>query len=182
MFIRPSQSSQVPDDHDARGGENPGDLQVIGPIEPERRRFGMLFNSGVLTYLRRLTVLRLVVAGILVSAMVACGGDSTQDGPGTPTEQLSPGPTVSLTPALPQENTGGQPGETPPKASGAQSQAHSSTSPGSETPSSTEPVDAGDAATSFPVPPDRDFFRLAEQLIPGIGRRRQSGAHPVDHA
>ena len=30
-------------------------------------------------------------------------------------------------------------------------------------------VETAEAAVSFPVPPERDFFRLAAELIPGAG-------------
>ena len=76
---------------------------------------------------------------------------------------------MSLTPAPSEGNAGGQSEGTSSTASGAQPHAAASPSPGSASTAASEQEDAGDAATSFPVPPERDFFRLTEQLIPGIG-------------
>ncbi len=138
-------------------------------VNPVAATLMSMLKTSALKNTQWLAALQLASAGVLLLAMVACGGDSSQDGPGTTADQLAPGTTVSLTPAPSEENAGGQSGEASAAASGTQSHAAASPSNGSATAAATESVDAGEAATSFPVPPERDFFRLAEQLIPGIG-------------
>lgn len=68
----------------------------------------------------------------------------------------------------PGRNSGADSGPLPTAADGAQSQ---STVPASPAPTATDAaaVNSGAAATSFPVPPERDYFQLAAQLIPGAG-------------
>ncbi len=138
-------------------------------INPVAATLMSMLKTSALKNTQWLAALRLAAAGVLLLAMVACGGDSEQDKPGTAADQLAPGTTVSLTPAPSKENAGGQSGEASAAASGVQPHAAASPSRGSASAAAGEQVDAGDSATSFPVPPERDFFRLAEQLIPGIG-------------
>ena len=115
----------------------------------------------------------LLVAGVVTLAVFgACGGDPA------PTAVVAPPPsaggvTVPATRPVPTDVAGssGEPTVEPVRqgvvpstgtvAAREQPAVRAATTPGNgEVPS---------AARAFPVPPDRDFFRLAKELIPGAG-------------
>ena len=105
----------------------------------------------------------------LAMILSACGGD-----PG-----ISPSPTDSGDPAPESEPTtvaagpSGStqlPATTRPQPTSASSQDSSSVSAraATETPEVEIEASESDAAEGFPTPPERDFYRLAKELIPGV--------------
>lgn len=109
----------------------------------------------------------LLFCAAVLLALGACGGEATT-GPAPTAALLSPSDTpveATPTPAPPatDDARAGQTAAVEP-ASPASSRVAGQT---------TEPTalagPAAEAATGFPVPPDRDFFRLVEELVPGTG-------------
>ena len=112
----------------------------------------------------------LLAAGAMLLALLAgCGGNGNP-GPSPVGERRAPihsppanraapadGPTAA-TPALPA----------PPKSSSE-----------SPIPTAPPPTVAPEPADSFPVPPERDLYRLARELIPGVGEVRQVEGTPA---
>ena len=111
-------------------------------------------------YLGLYAAVRLATAGILLSVLVACGGNTLQEGRAPSTEKFEPGPTPSSPVGPTEETAAATPAETP---------AAGPVFPSPRTGTDDTTLGADEAATSFPVPPERDFFKLAEQLIPGLG-------------
>ena len=117
-------------------------------------------KAHMLKNVRFLAALRLAVAGVLLSAMAACASDPApveRETAARPTEAAATSPVVT------DESAG-----TPATASATESPPHTAASPTSAVTTAAEGADSHAAATSFPVPPERDFFKLAEQLIPGL--------------
>lgn len=120
---------------------------------------------------RVLVVLYLVAAAILLTVIVGCGGESRTEESESGGDAVPSAATTEPGEASrnPDRNSGAGSGPFPTAAAGTQSQ---STVPASPTPTATtatEAVDSPAAATGFPVPPERDYFKLAAQLIPGLG-------------
>ena len=106
---------------------------------------------------------------MLLSAMVACWGGTAPERNTTADSLQSPVATSPgvTTPTAPVQDTG-----TPLPASSAGSQPPAVTDtplPSADRQMTAGEVGTAEAAVSFPVPPERDFFRLAAELIPGAG-------------
>ena len=114
----------------------------------------------MLKNIRFLAALRLAVAGVLLCAMAACASDPApveRETAARPTEA------AATSPVMTEERAG-----TPATAPATESPTPTAASPTSAATTAAEGADSHAAATSFPVPPERDFFKLAEQLIPGL--------------
>ena len=103
-------------------------------------------------------------AVILLSTAVACSGGPSPGGTEAVSNAETPASAVPATTAAHNVNVGTV---TPTAASRYQEPA---------TPAQT---DAREAATSFPVPPDRDYLRLASQLIPGAAAVERAEGSPA---
>ena len=129
-----------------------------------------MLNTLTNTNHRTLLALLAVVTAMMLSAIVACGGNSAQEQGGTAIPpQASPAAEAASTGPAAGQDAENPSGGTPTVAVGSQSRAGTATTGTTATRTAGVPEGAGEAATSFPVPPERDFFQLAEQLIPGAG-------------
>lgn len=119
---------------------------------------------------RALVAPYLVAVAILLTAIVGCGGESRPEEPESGREEVSSGATAEPGTAstTPNRDSGADSGPLPTAAAGAQSKSAVPSSPVPATTTATEAVDSP-AATSFQVPPERDYFQLAAQLVPGLG-------------
>ena len=112
----------------------------------------------------------LLSAGAMLLALLAgCGGNGNPE-PSPVGEQPAPTHSPSATRAAP---SAGPTDATPALPAPLKS---SSESP---IPTAPLPAEALDPADSFPVPPERDLYRLARELIPGVGEVRQVEGTPA---
>lgn len=109
----------------------------------------------------------LVVIAILLTAIVGCGGESEREDSNSPGKEVPSVVTAANgeAPTNPDRKSRPFPMET----AGPQSRSTVPASPVPATTTQAEAMDSPAGANGFPVPPERDFFKLAEQLIPGLG-------------
>lgn len=127
-----------------------------------------------------------VAVALLLATVVGCGGqpESQEPGPGhneAPSLATADGGAAS---ANPGGNSEADTSSTPTMA--AADYQPRSTEPASTAPAAASPAGDADseaAAAGFPVPPERDYFQLAAQLIPGaagVGRQAQTQAPTLE--
>ena len=117
-------------------------------------------------------ILRTIFASLLLAALAACGTETPLAPTLLPPTQIAKSsthpPTIS-------------PSEVP--AAGTPTSITQRSMPASPTPPALagDPAPLGDPAEGFPAPPERDLYRLARELIPGLGeiRPREPGPAPT---
>lgn len=114
---------------------------------------------------RRLHVLATLAAAVLATAAFAgCGNESTPPPPSGGTARLEEQP-ATATAAAPAAISTTVPPPGNPRAAGGGGE---KPDPAGEPSERKAAPDSGPTDT-FPTPPDRDFYRLAKELIPGVG-------------
>ena len=117
-------------------------------------------------------ILRTIFASLLLATLAACGTETplaptplppthiAKSSTPSPTASPSEVPAAGTPTAITQRSIPASP--TPPKLAG-------------------DPAPSGDPAESFPAPLERDLYRLARELIPGLGeiRPREPGPAPT---
>ena len=112
-----------------------------------------------------ISIMTILVVGVALLGLVACGTDGPTETPPATVDTLAtntPGQTAQTEP---------EPTSTPHKPTPPQGQVPATPPPGSEK-DGTVPVE--DDTHGLPVPPERDLYRLARELIPGL-----EGIQPV---
>ena len=120
-----------------------------------------------IVYRRRLILLSIVFTGLLLAALAACRTEA-------PIPTLTPAATRVLTPSA-------TPAIFP--ATPAPTGTETMQTPGLALTSAPTPTEAPEAnvlpADHFPAPPERDLYRLARELIPGLGDIQPTEADPA---
>ena len=113
----------------------------------------------------------LIAVTVLLAAIVGCGGDLMPEEPQSGRDGVPSGTSAASGEASTNPDRDSGADSVPPFTAGGGSDSTPAVS-ASQVPVTTaaaEAVDSPVAATSFPVPPERDYFQLAAQLIPGAG-------------
>ena len=116
-----------------------------------------------------MTLLRLLIVGLLFLAVLA--GCSDMALPSLPPADDRPSPTSTPAPAGTEHTSPVEVTSTPEHPARAQ--------PASAETPTPEPVVTPEAAESIPVAPGRDLYRLARELIPGIGELSRVEGDPA---